>query len=378
MPLQEANDSISPNSAGFSAEGGRAEWTYYCRGDQVEDECLDLLGWVQPKGDGRLTRDMPRVHPQYPWMIATAVNLRGQATQGTWPDDSGQPATVTAGWQATDADMTNLPAATAEYMRYVTYELRATFEAPVYALYPDAEITMDSGSWRDDTNVNKTFTFAREDKRYVDWPRFPAHEFLQYRHGQMVFRMATTAAPDKFPFGAQQRMPMRKKMLKAMWYRVPESYVTHPDSYLDRFLWRVNQKAISWGGEDYEPGELLYTGYGFPKRNVQPFPDPDPLYPGFYTTAKILDIEMTFLVCRWFDPAAPTPANENFIARGHNLDFSAYDRKPHYVTTLPLTSGTPPAPDTDATKWIPKYFSAPLELLFTDPAFTQDLGVLSQ
>ena len=268
----------------------------------------------------------------------------------------------------TAADMLNVPAAVPGYLRYVTYELHATFESVPYALLPDADIVVQGGSWKDDNGTLKTFSYADEYFRFIDWPRFPAAEFLQFRHGQMMFRTASGNKPDGFPMPGLARVPMRKKLLKAMWYRVPESYVNHAKSYLDRFLWRVNQNDVEFGGETYKSGELLYAGYAFPKRNNPPFPPADPLFPGYFTTSKILDIELTFSVCRFADPDAPAPANGNWIAAGHNLDLHAADRLPHYVTTEP----SPP----DLARRYPKYWSAPFELLFTDPAFDQDIGFL--
>jgi hypothetical protein len=397
MPIDEANDSVSPNSAGFSAEGGRAEWLYYCWGDEVRDECVALLGWVEAKGDGRLTRALPRVHPQYPWMVATTVNLRGQGMKSeyTWEDEFGEPMSVPflAEEVPTDADMALLPAATATYLRYCKYDLQTTFESVPYAVYPDSDVEMAQGSWYDDvdtgTGAAKTFTWANEHVRFVDWPRFPATEFVQYKHGQMVFRTESKAKPHKAPFPGLVRLPLRKRLLKAMWYRVPEHYVTHQDSYLDRFLWRINQNAVTWNGETFDPGELLYAGYSVPRRQVPPFPEEESEWPGFFVNDKILDIELTFLICYWSDPDAPTQAtlkNRNFIAAGHNLEMNWADRKPHYVSTMPLKDPLPPPPpeegppvdpeDPDALKRYPKYYSCPMELIWTDPAFFQDIGTL--
>lgn len=379
--ITEANDSVSPGSAGFSSEGGRAEWLYYTRGNTLADDALALVGWAEPKGDGRLTRALPRVHPQYPWMACTVVNVRGQGLIDNLEPEGLEEVGVRVEAEEVEstADSVSLPPATPTYLSYCRYDLQATFDTPPYALYPDLDIEMLPGDWKDDTGTTRTFSYATEYKRFVDWPRFPATEFLQFRHGQMVFR-STDSRINGAACAGLSRIPMRKKMLKAMWYRVPESYVYHAASYLDRFLWRVNQNPVTWGGETYQSGELLYAGYSFPKRNVRAFPEEDPLWPGFYTNEKILDVELTFGVCRWSDPDAITPANPNWIARGHNLEISARTRKPHYITTLPLMP-VPPSleetvPDDEPLHWVPKYYSAPLELLFTDPAFTQDIGAL--
>ncbi len=76
--IVESNDSESPNSGSFSLDGAKAEWLYYVEGADFEDKAREILGSVEPKGDGRLTRRIPRSHPQVSWLYANAINFGGE------------------------------------------------------------------------------------------------------------------------------------------------------------------------------------------------------------------------------------------------------------------------------------------------------------
>jgi hypothetical protein len=371
--LREAADTISPSSIGFSPDGGTGDVLYHL--DSVADKgefveaIVELIGFNIPREDGIIGRQIPKVHPQFPWLVATAIGtIRGV---GHRDKDGG----VTAHLEATDAGEI-VPAALPNFVLYPNYDISVTFDSVPYQLLPDDQISMLPGIWTDDNGDAFNYDYADEYRRFTDWPIYPAPEFLQFRQGQQKFRVSGGHAANGAAFPGLIRVPVRKNVIKCMWYRVPEHYVTSERSYLDRFIWRVNQNPVTFFNDrTYQPGELLYEGFSFPRRNNPAFP-PEDEEPGIYLATKLVDVELTFRVCTFFDPLAPAPVNGNWIANGHNLLIWAGDRRPHYVTSVGVNPASGSEDDTDEAFWTPTYLSCPMELLFTDPDFVQDIGTL--
>lgn len=362
----EATDSVSPGEGAFSQEGATARHLFYVAGADFEEKAVEILGSVARMGDGRLNRTLPRVHPQTTWLHASAIGFRGVGIRGE--DADGDP--VGAGLADSEAAGTTRPPVIDRYLRYVSYDFDVQFVHLPYAVADDFEVDVLSGTWVDDDDTEHAFQYACEFDRYCDWPRYPAPEFLEFKQGQMRFRTASGGRPHNAAFPGLIRVPIKKQLIKCLWHRVPYSYVESDRSYLERFLWRVNQREITLAGSTFRPGELLYEGYSFPRRGVPPFPDPDVLVPGAFSTEKIVDVEILLRICRFFDDDAPTPSHGNDVANGHNLQVWAGDRRPHYATADGGDN------DTDPGTWVPTYASCPMELLWTDPDFVQDIGVL--
>lgn len=356
----EAADSVSPGEGGFSPEGAHARHLFYVDGADFEEKAVEILGNVARMGDGRLKRDLPRTHPKTTWLHATSIIFRGE---GLVQDG------VRAKYVDSPTAGSLTPPVVDQYVLYPTYNFDTEFNHLPYAVAHDENVEMIGDTWVDDDNIEYTYSYATEFDRFCDWPRYPAPEFLQFRQGQMRFRTRSEGRPHNAAFPGLIRVPIKKQLLRCMWYRVPYSYVESDRSYLERFLWRVNQKQITLAGSTFQPGELLYEGYSFPRRNVPVFPEQDVLLPGSFSTEKIVDLEIILRICRFFDDDAPTPTHGNDVANGHNLQIWAGDRRPHYVTA----DGSPNDDDPDT--WVPTFASCPMHLLWTDPDFIQDIGM---
>jgi hypothetical protein len=156
------------------------------------------------------------------------------------------------------------------------------------------------------------------------------------------------------------QMPLPNETIKIIWYRVPYRYVKSANSYLNRFRFRVNQKA--W--ENYGPGELLYAGYT-PRRFSPPIVGLDPAWEsGVFSTEKLCDITLEFIRTSREAETIPSTTlppysdtNRSWVMAGHNLLPHFRDRKFYYASVN----------NADPTKQFPMFLSFPLELLFVDP-----------
>lgn len=362
----EAVDSVSPSQGVLSlADGAKADWTFYLNLSASEDfreKTAEVLGDVSPKGDGRLSRRPPRAHPQLEWMWASSLAFQGVGLRSA---DGAVRARRTASLAAAST-----PAITDNFCLHPSYDLHVRFEQVGYSVLADDEIDVLPGQWYDDDSAPRSFLYANEWLRWVDAPRLPANEFLQFRQGAMRFRTGSGDPPGEYPFPGLVRIPMPKEVMRLTWYAVPASYFEHRNSYLSRFLWRVNQNPVYLGGTDWEPGELLLMGWSFPRRVTPPFPQADVVVPGGFSTQKVVDITIDIGVCRFTTDDPPEPINRNHVTAGHNLAPWAGDRKFYYPTTDRGESS-------DSLAEVPFYFSCPMELLFTDPSVAQpDLGLL--
>lgn len=349
----ELADSVSPNSSGFNNQGGRATWTYQLRGSEVEARALEILGYTDDGKDGRLKRVLPRSAPQFRWLYANAVNLRGVGR----PTDEDAEAGI-----ETDP-VVDL------YSLYPTYDCEVEFTHRPYALLPDAAIAVNRGEYFDEHGQTVRFRYATEWERYTDWVVTPAPELITAQQGHMVFKTGefigpNNDTPDDAAGNGLPRMQIGKSLLTVTWYQVPYRYVESENSYLDRFLWKINQNR--WC--DFDPGYLLYENYEVVNRSTPPFPDKVPSALGAnFSTEKVCDIKLYFRIFRKEMATPYVPKNGNWIAAGHNLfpwfgkPNSTGGREFYYVVSINQTDKD------DEFLWQPTYTSFPVEILFTDP-----------
>lgn len=346
---EKAKDFPSPSTAGFSYDGGKAVVPLYLEEPAVEDiytAIEELLGTTSLEtGDGKLNRTLPIAHPLYTWLFVSNIsNIQGL---GQYTKESA----------SEELEAPSLPF----FAFYDWYEFMVEFAPRAYRITSDANIPMLNGSWYDDTGNQQQFEYFPEWLRYTDWEYVPAFEALKAQGGQYVFKGSSCASGRSYI--AMPRMYLPNMILKFRWYQVPYRYIYSANSYLDRWIGRINQN--DW--YEWEAGELLYLGFNA-KRYTPPIPNKDAIFPGAISAEKLCDIELSFLrTKRTASDLLTAPSNQNFIQKGHNLLPWLVDRKFHYAQTNPEIDPsqvcTTPSPT-------PSFFSFPLEVMFTDPDST--------
>ncbi len=204
-------------------------------------------------------------------------------------------------------------------------------------------------SWFDeDGDPTSEAPYATEWYRFTDYEDFPQPEIITANQGQMY--MVTGAGPtDQTVFQGFPRITMPQSLIKFRWYQVPFSYIESLNSYIKKYIGYVNQNDF-YG---WPAGSLLYQGYNAPKY-TPPVPEIEPGYGGTtFSTAKLCDIEFTWLFTQREPEYVPTLTNENWIPYGHNCQPWFSTRKFYYVKSNAAGQAIFP--------------SFPFELLFTDP-----------
>jgi hypothetical protein len=349
MPeYRERADDFGPSSAGFGVEGGKVTVSYFVDDEDLDATIVDLLGGVSRRGDGSLTRKLPKAHPRFPWMFASRIE-------------------TCVGWKSNksaDSDGTReaepfLEAETMEkYGTWEEYLLTVVFEPRPYPVLPDSAITARLEAYYDEDGSPVNATVANE------WDRFTYYEFaggpelITAQHGQMVFAtgsLATPPAPPKgFTFSGFPRMLVPGCTLIYHWVQVPASVVDSANSYLMDYQGYINQ--LDWDG--WPAGSLLYDRIGNVKRYTPPYPA-EVVGPGGvgFSVERLCDVELIFKYTKRNVQSPPTPANPNWIAAGHNCPPWLVDRKFYYVQNS----------TSDTENQAPTFLSIPFSLLFSDP-----------
>lgn len=336
---------VSPGSAGFSLEGGKASLPILIDFDNLEDSLQDILGSCEAAGTGRLSRVTPRAHPQFTWLYADAISN----IQGVSPVEQ------------LEAENHLEASPMSVYTKYRKYICNVSFSSRPYSVLTDDSIVEGTVEWTDSDGVEQTSVYATEWLRYTEWNYEPGLELLIGTQGMLKLRGNTGVAPDGVVAPGMPSIRIPKTILRVRWHHVPYEYVYSTNSYVRSFLGRVNQTA--WAG--FAPGTLLYTACGitaytppFPKRFIDDS--------GFirFSAKKLCTIEFMFEIAERSMAAGVTPtapASVNYIQAGHNLVPWFGNRQFYYVSTTDNTA------DSDNTKRYPIYFSVPFELLFSDP-----------
>ena len=287
------------------------------------------------EGAGRLIRTLPKAHPVFQYRYVSDVGMYGV----------GVPALVNA--KATNPSL-GARAVTPLFSLYPKYNLQLEFAPRMYAVLPDnavksvtttpANFTAGQlGSWYDQAGAQQTFTYVNEWVRFTDFEIMPQQDFITAQVGAgMIFR--ATGSVNGNVFVGMPRIYIPNRILKIIWYMVPYRYVTSANSYLNKYIGQINQN--DWW--NWKAGELLYLNYN-PTRYQPPVPKTElhpwvPLFPGLggpktVSQAKLVDLELIFLLTKRTATDAPTPFNGNYVAKGHNLLPWYKDRKFHYATT---------------------------------------------
>ncbi len=367
-------DHVSPQSASFSYNSparatSRYQVTYGNPNDLLASAEMgiavkEILGGTRTGGvNFGLTRALPLAHPVFPWLYATDVTeFRG------------------VGKNALNASAAQLeaPAIAPKYWRYAKYYVTVTFQSRPYAVLSDNSAGNVVETVVNYDNTTKHVTAAQEWLRYTDWEPISQPDSVTATQGEMYFRSDALRIP--FPGGAfprysgMPRMFLNNQLIKFIWYQVPFTYISSTNSYINAFRGKINQ--LDWF--NWSAGELLYLDYRI-KRYTPPVPALDQVPNPFaedpgnktFSTAKLVDVEFSFLDTVRTTNDTYTPANRNWIVKGHNLLPYWIDRKNfHYATTFNKADGAAPA-GSDQTQWYPSWLSVPFSLLFTNPDAAQ-------
>ena len=344
---KERVESMSPSTAGFSADGGgRAVMIQDVTYNDLGKKIREILGYTKKDGAG-LARKLPKAHPLFPWLFASRISqVQGFGTMTQVASDPVEALEV---------------APFDDFARYANYRLTIEFEPRPYVLCRDDLISNTlSKSWTppDGTPVGP-LTYAEEWKRFVDIEFQGASQYLTAKKGQMRFNVAGGHELDGKEAGEGQiRMAYPKSTVIYKWYQVPYEHVIHVNSYIVAGLGCVNQFA--W--DDWPAGTLLFKDFKT-RRYTPAAPEVNYDYGTvIWTNDKLCDIDFIF---EYIEPtrtaAAASLANANAIDYGHNLVPYSNTGSWYYATTNiePLTSV--------ANDNKPIYPSYMFELLFTTP-----------
>lgn len=376
----EKIDDIGPSVATCSLEQGSSTVPYYLRnvtaGDTILDAITQLIGKttnVDPPGDYRLARSLPKGHGLFQYWYADAITaIRGVGSPSL-------------GSSSANAEAECMPA----FALYPNWQLDVRFTPRPYPVLEDAGIPIITSSWTTapgDVNDNGTdvgnliqiFKYAPEWWRFTTLEYMPQNDNVSGVQGQSIFQLGEPggAPPYTVPHGASfQGMPrifLPNSLVKLTWYHVPFRYITSKTSYLNRYRGRVNQRAFfeDQDGEMlFQPGELLYLGFT-PKIYTSPLLQYVDIG-GSSSPARFCNIEMLFLYTNRVGVNLPTASTTtalpsvNYIAAGHNLQ-PYFPHRKFYYTVFNDTN--------NATK-APYWKSFPVEVLFTDPDSDQGNGL---
>jgi hypothetical protein len=349
----EKVDSISPSTAGFSRDGGKAVLPIFLDGNN-ESYIKTILGFVTPAGDGSLNRQLPLAHPVYPWMLA--YNISNIVGMGTPSKVASNPVLSPEG------------VFPAYYASYPTYLYTVEFNHRPYPVCANSKIQVASTEWWDVEALTASGTFNKfttEYIRYTDYEIQPGVKVITSRNGQMVFRSADgTIGDGVLGFTGVPAVYLPTGIIKFRWYEVPTSYLESNNCFWLRFLGRINQDTFKIGKRSFTEGQLRFAGLGI-RRYLGPVPDTVVNTAGKPTNlnARLMDVEFIFeynLAANASQPAVvPKTLIPNRISQGHNVFPNYRNRGFYYVTNG--TSTTPFASQ------YPTYNSFPVPLLFTDP-----------
>ena len=348
------------STAGFMLEGTKTRRAWQITPASPSDltnSLTDVLGAVDynPSGTGKLTRTLPLADPFFPWAFASAIPALegyGRATQvQADPALEAPPFPSVAYWDR--------------------YRIAVESMSRPFPVSPDSRInSISDGKWFPETGGGTTpvtFTYATEQMRYCTWDMQPEADYVTQQKGQMVF-----SSSDVFNNASLNAMPrgwLQTQRLVVTWYQVPLRLVTSANSFLVRFLGRVNQNPVVLPyGLTCSPGQMLYLNFGI-KPYTPPVQNVVALGTGYnvVSTEKFVNIEMHFLYTNRsnISPPASAPTNKNFVYQGGHNCLVGPDFQPRYaITTSNPPVYVPPYPNQ------PAWLSGPLEVLWTDPDST--------
>jgi hypothetical protein len=384
MPLNlyEQVADLSPGQGGFNVRTGRWTRLWFLKTPDpavLASTVKSILGYTTyaASTDGRLVRSVPLADPQFPWLYASNI----PAIQGTGMRDVADPSVF---FEEYPSDFPR-PAELIEptYSKYPWWVITVESEPRPFVVVPDSAITVTVGNWFNFAGTSQDFNYVDEWTRFADWTSEVTPEAVSGQLGNMQFRSMGQA--DGRNFASRPRMFLPNATLSVVWFGVPYRYLISPNSYIAGhdpspargkggrpWFGCINQNAVTWFGQTFPVGSLLYLNYKVSTRypaaidNLVPYGG---LTGGAYGVEKFVDITLNFMTTWRTAPPGDLPADSggpNFVMAGWNLQPWLRDRRFHYATSNPLETQRP------------SHYSFPAELLFMDPDFEQPGGIFNE
>lgn len=341
---------LSPATAGFGRDGGRAVLPFYVGSFGVYTAITDILGSVKRGTDGRLIRGEPASHPRYRWMLANKIsNIQGV----------GKPTMVQAAFAGSNSIVHKY------YAEYDYYLFTTEFLQQPYVSRNDSEIQVKKAIFFDgNATAPQSTSYAEEYRRFTSYDYSPGVEVVTANYGFQKFRGTLGKSPNGFTYPGAPRTVVGKSQLKVTWHYVPLSLIEDDKSAIIKYLGRINQTDWVTPWRTYPAASLLYVGVE--AHRYMPY-----LPTGKISVLGTLDLDheyvcdITFVfdyTVRKAEPVSAAILNGNWLVDGWNAKPWVNDKKFYYVTS---TDGAPV--DVDFSKWTPSYLSFLVQHLFTDP-----------
>lgn len=317
-------DGISSCTAGFSLEKSEATSVYMLANPSAADLLAlptDVLGGTTVAvSDGRMQRSMPLGHPIWPNLYAS--NIRSVVGMGmSDPVESTTASKVAANSPLEGPDLPS-------WWKYVWYKVTIDFTSRPYPVVVDDDISKLNGTWNYEgvdattgqiatASTPVTFPYTTEWDRWTDLDVEPKEQAVQAQQGTMRFQSKSPLVSAQI-FPGQPRMTLPNKLLKFIWYAVPYRYFLSSNSYLDKWVGRINQNAITLCGKSFAAGTLLYLG-------CKPHKFSPPVQTGSFTGAiftydKLVNLQLEFLwTTRFVTDLPPAPALGPFVASQYKI-----------------------------------------------------------
>jgi hypothetical protein len=372
--IKEEQDSAGKSDfvAGFSDDDCRSTRSYRVKGaeaGELSDIIIDIVGATDLQDHpgnlhGAIFRTVPKNGPsslEYSYFARRILNIRGHGKK----IDTNTPVFSWARQFGT-------------FLHYPEYSIEVEFEKVLMSILPDDKIGIFNSAvphFPADGSAGFNYRFAEEWLRYTWWTETPSNNFVSATVGGSRFRTTDPAKPapqlNGTLFQDTPKLYLPDSIVQCKWYNVPYRYLTDQNSYLKRFIGRINEHDFM----NYPPGSLLYLG-----------PNPEVKMPMIQTVldlisdedgldqTRMMDVTLNFLytqrVCS--DPPGAAEvmftSNKNRLPFGHNLFPNFLTRKFHYVTAF---DGENTVTAADQTKWEPFIKAIPFQMLFTDPQTLQ-------
>ncbi len=345
--LIERADSRSPGGLGASYEGARSWAMYNLTVDTIDDvhnHLLWMLGGVS-LGAGKLRRRLPKANPFMPWHYATRiVSITGVGVNVAAP-------TVPA---------LAAEAAAIQYALYSRprgkYEVRVEYEPRDLDVLPDAEVTAAPLPWYAPDGTLAASDSNDEYRRFTTDMGDSAPSLSYYQHGQATFKRAAIASrPHGYTASGFPFMVLPDGTLSLVWTMVPYSLCDDFSHWMHTLVGTVNQNRFF----NRPPGALLYMGAKW-RRYLPPVLSPTLLLSGrSFKRERVADVTYNFMQTNRQVTDPPTLLNRNWIAAGWNCEPFLPTREFYYISAGAASAGV--------ATWVPRFGSAPHELLFAVP-----------
>jgi len=349
---------------GCTAEDGNASGTYLLQNvtsiNDVYQAIYDLVGTVSLANNSLLNvqRQIPAAHPYLPsFFVQNIISFKGrggQFTQNINPINLNYP----------DIQYWNL---------WNNYEIVCNFKPRDFPIYNDSQLgSVQTSTWYNDLGTEVTYSYLPEWERFCNIEKSPRDDNVTMQFGQMTFN-AMGITQDSRQFTAQPKLPLKNSNLTINWWNVPYTYVTSANSYLDRFLYRVNdQEFNTYNFGNYPAGSLLFTNYT--TKIITPATN-NANYVGSFNNLeywpRYCNIQLQFLLTKRTLGAQPQTLPPQYTASGHNsLPYFGSSKDPLNNTFLYCNSYP-----TSAAYAAPLWKSYPTFLLWQNPDCTTNAGV---